>query len=244
MTTRIVIPCYDEEKRLPVASFDEYLAANTHVEFVLVNDGSRDGTLPLLHSMATRWPGRIIVIDQQPNQGKAEAVRRGMSAPLSEGIKFAGYWDADLATPLSSIEEFARVLTERPGIDLVLGARVALLGRNIDRAPMRHYLGRIFATAASLALDLPVYDTQCGAKLLRASPHNLGLFAKPFMSRWIFDVELIARYLCSGGRAEGLYELPLSSWRDVGASKVRTVDFLRSIGELFSIHRAYRRRRE
>ena len=236
MNVRIVIPCYNEASRLPVARFDEYLASRENVGFVLVNDGSRDGTLDLLQSMARRWPGRIVVIDQQPNQGKAEAVRSGMRQALSSGAEFAGFWDADLATPLTAIDEFVQELTLNPGIEFMLGARIALLGRRVERKTMRHYLGRVFATAASLTLGLPVYDTQCGAKLMRASARIQGIFAEPFLSRWVFDVEMIARYLRAGGSPEGLYEMPLREWRDVGESKVKAIDFVRAIGELSTVY--------
>ena len=85
----------------------------------------------------------------------------------------------------------------------------------------------MFATTVSLALDLPVYDTQCGAKVLRASAATATLFATPFRSAWIFDVELIARYLRlpvapgEPARRNRLYELVLPAWQD---SVVRTVD--------------------
>jgi glycosyltransferase involved in cell wall biosynthesis len=234
------VPCYNEERRLPVASFDAYLADHGDVDFVLVNDGSTDGTLVLLRSMAERWPGRVHVVDQQPNGGKAEAVRAGLREALSQRAEFIGYWDADLATPLDAIDEFVQVMRARPQVQLILGARVALLGRAIERRPLRHYLGRVFATAASLTLGLPVYDTQCGAKLLRVSERTPQLFEAPFLSRWIFDVELIARFLRAGNSATGLYELPLREWHDVGESKVKPRDFVRAILELWAIYRAYR----
>jgi putative flippase GtrA len=237
----IVVPCYNEAARLPSSAFDDF-ASHEDVGFVLVNDGSRDETLGVLQKLASRWPGRIEVVDQQPNQGKAEAVRVGMLRAMDGRGAYAGYFDADLATPLDAIPEFSDVLDRNPRIDVVLGARVALLGRKVERNAARHYLGRVFATAASLVLGLPVYDTQCGAKLLRATPSLRELFARPFGSRWIFDVELIARYLTAPGASEGLYELPLQSWIDVAGSRVKAQDFMRATGEMAAIYRSYRLR--
>jgi putative flippase GtrA len=156
---------------------------------------------------------------------------------LEQGAGAVGYWDADLATPLEAIATFEHALSTTKA-RFILGSRIQLLGRSIERRAHRHYLGRVFATAASLALNLPVYDTQCGAKLLLVDADTRRLFERPFASRWIFDVELIARYLQLAG-PEGIYEEPLIRWRDVGESKVRPVDFLRSAGEMLQIYRRY-----
>ena len=103
------MPCYNEEKRLDVAAFDRCLAETSELCFVMVNDGSRDGTLALLGELAARHPARVRVLDVQPNQGKAEAVRRGMVLAMDgNDSSYAGFWDADLATPLPAIETFRR----------------------------------------------------------------------------------------------------------------------------------------
>ena len=88
-----------------------------------------------------------------------------------------------------------------------------------------------------------MYDTQCGAKLFRTSDSMKEIFGQPFLSRWIFDVEIIARFVRQRGRdaaARAIYELPIRSWHDVKGSKVRSTDFIRALKDLWKIHRAYR----
>ena len=195
--------------------------------------------------MLDRRPDSLEVVECQVNVGKAEAVRRGTLRALAMRPDFVGYWDADLATPLSEIPRFVRVLRLRPEIFYVLGSRVRLLGRAIVRNPWRHYLGRSFATAAAITLGLPVYDTQCGAKIFRAGPTVAESFATPFLATWVFDVELIARLRAAHARLVGdtsqiFYELPLRRWEDVGQSKVKGRDFARAVLDLWRIWKAHR----
>jgi hypothetical protein len=160
------------------------------------------------------------------------------------GADYIGFWDADLATPFSEVAGFLTILDERPEIHIVMGARVRLLGRAISRRPARHYFGRVGATLISQSLGLAVYDTQCGAKVFRASDTLRDVFAKPFLSRWIFDVEIIARYVERWGRdatAHAIYELPVMQWHDVVGSKVKRHDFVRALRDLWKIRRAYRK---
>jgi hypothetical protein len=160
-----------------------------------------------------------------------------------------GYWDADLATPLRSIASFAALLRDRPELMLVMGSRVALLGRQIRRRTARHLLGRAFATAASLVLGLSVYDTQCGAKLFRVTPETVALFNQPFRTRWIFDVEILARMVAAtrngGSRPaqESIYEYPLEAWQDVQGSRLKPHDFATAALDLAAIGWRYSLRR-
>jgi len=242
----IAVPCYNEAKRLPAAAFLDFEMPGYRTTLLLVNDGSRDTTLALLERLRDQAPGRIEVLDLQPNGGKAEAVRRGMlHAFAHDDPDYVGFWDADLATPFSELPIFCKILDARPEIEMVFGSRVKLLGRTVVRKAYRHYFGRVFATAVSLLLNLPIYDSQCGAKLFRATPAVRDVFAAPFLSRWVFDVEIIARYkniLAAGGRDAGqaIYELPLREWRDVGDSKVGIKDAVNAYLDLARIYRAYR----
>jgi glycosyltransferase involved in cell wall biosynthesis len=241
----VVVPCYNEEQRLDVEAFRRFAAEGARIDFLFVNDGSRDGTLRLLQSLAAEDPGKFSVLDLERNSGKAEAVRRGIVAASEKRPDFYGFWDADLATPLAEIGSFINIFTGRPEIEMVFAARVRLLGREISRRPSRHYVGRVGATLISSSLGLAVYDTQCGAKLFRASERMNEIFRLPFLSRWIFDVEIIARFVQQRGRDEAagaIYELPIMTWHDVKGSKVKSGDFVKALRDLWKIHKRYNRR--
>jgi glycosyltransferase involved in cell wall biosynthesis len=247
--TVLIVPCYNEAARFDARAFAAFLANANDVCLLFVDDGSRDDTHQLLEALRTRFPHRIAVCRSARNAGKAEAVRRGVRLALRQRPAFFGYWDADLATPLEAVCSFREVLLARPELMLVIGSRVALLGRQIRRRWTRHLLGRAFATAASLVLGLGVYDTQCGAKLFRATPETIRLFKTPFRSRWIFDVEILARFVAAtsagGGQtaSELIYEYPLDRWQDMAGSRLAPHDFLFAARDLAAIYWRYALRR-
>lgn len=239
----LVIPCFNEADRLNISSFQAFLTKDPKFRLVFVDDGSVDGTREILEQLRRAHEERVFVVTQAVNAGKAEAVRVGLTYALSTDAQVVGFWDADLATPLDAVWDLLGILECRPDIDWVLGARVQLLGREIRRRAVRHYLGRLFATAASVVLQMPVYDTQCGAKLFRSQSDLREVVARGFVSRWVFDVEMLARFARirkrDGGRSalESIYEYPLQQWADVAGSKVRGRDFLRASVEFLQIWR-------
>lgn len=245
--TTIVVPCFDEATRLSPERFQRFGAEHEGVRFVFVDDGSSDATPRILEALVAGDPTRFALHTHEERRGKGEAVRSGVRAALADAPFAVGYWDADLSTPLEAIPAFEAVLRDRPDARIVLGARVKLVGRTIERQVWRHYLGRVFATAVSVVLGLPVYDTQCGAKLLRVDDETRALFDAPWQVGWTFDVELLARFASARRAAgrdvlSGLYELPLAEWRHRRGSKIGLRDFLIAPVELARIARNARRR--
>jgi glycosyltransferase involved in cell wall biosynthesis len=241
----LVVPCYNEAGRLDANSFADALASNPRLALCFVDDGSRDQTLQVLQALATRAPERIAVLSLEHNSGKAAAVRHGMlQAATDSRYAFIGYWDADLSTPLSELARFLDTFDRSPEAVAVIGSRLKRLGADIDRRAVRHALGRVFATLASLAVDLPVYDSQCGAKLFRATAIQW-LCAEAFLSRWCFDVEILARIAARLGNQQttrAVVEVPLSAWREVGGSKLGAAQMAGMARDLLRIRRRYPRR--
>ena len=118
-----------------------------------------------------------------------------------------------------------------------------MLGRSIERTPLRHYCGRVFGSVVSILLGIKVYDTQCGAKMFRVGAETQPLWDSRFISPWVFDVELLLRYLSKGspprGRLEAICEHPLPCWRDVRGSKLKPSDFAKSFIDLMRIRLHY-----
>ena len=243
MTTRrtIVVPCYNEAARLDVAALVG-LASQAEARVLAVDDGSTDATGALLIAAAAAHPDRFGVVSRPTNGGKGEAVRDGLLAAIDAGAELVGYYDADMATPPAEMARLLHELAADDRRDVVIGSRVGLLGHDIERSPWRHYLGRLFATASGVALGLAVYDTQCGAKALRVTPALRCALARPFRSRWAFDVELLGRLLDAGVAPAAFVEIPLRTWRDVGGSKLGAASALAAGRDVVRVGWTRRRR--
>lgn len=245
LRTSLIVPCYNEAARLDVGRFRSFLSAGHWIRLVFVDDGSRDRTRDAVNEVCRGYEDRATLLALPSNKGKAEAVRTGIVHALENlHPEVVGFWDADLATPLDAVPRLLGILQDQPAIEMVFGSRVQLLGRHVERLPARHYLGRVFATAVSVVLKMPIYDSQCGAKLFRVDEKCAQVFAQPFLSKWVFDVEILARYLNVYYRdpkrlQQAIYEYPLEKWVDVAGSKVHPADFLKAFLDIAKIKRRY-----
>ncbi len=243
-TLCLVIPCYNEYDRLPETQFRSFLESPADVLLLFVNDGSTDGTSVKLQALSRDYPKKVMVLDNERNMGKAGSIRNGMLF-LTENVqaKYMGYLDADLATSLEECLSLTQYLND--GRQFVFASRILRIGAVVERKFSRFLAGRIIATLISKILGIPVYDTQCGCKVFYSTLVPL-LFTKPFISKWLFDVELFSRILCTYGTAQGtlmMLEVPVERWVDKGDSKVRVSYFFKLWHDLYLIWKTHKKNR-
>ena len=234
----LIVPCYNEEQRLDRHRFLG-LSRAPNLDLLLVDDGSKDGTGRVGDELVEAGQGKIRALSLPKNVGKGEAVRQGLLRAISDGAQIIGYADADLST---SPEQLLKLLAylDDPHVQAVIGARVMLVGRRIERKRVRHWLGRIYASMAASILRMPFNDTQCGAKFFRVNTLLGKTLALPFTSRWAFDLELLGRLLVGVGGERGLtpgelIEVPLDEWIDVGGSKLHFGSMAKTLVDLVKI---------
>ena len=238
----IVVPCYNEEKNFKPNAYASFLKQHPEVFICFVSDGSSDNTPQLLAEVNAQRPEQTHVLNLTQNQGKAEAVRQGMHYGIGhiDAPKLA-FLDADLSTPLEECLRLANLVQDE--VAFCFGSRLAKVDNTIVRKRSRFLIGRFVATLISEALQLKVYDTQCGCKVFTRDLAQK-LFKEPFISRWLFDVELFFRMIQRYGRAEvtkKMREEPLKEWVHHEHSKVKLSYGLKLFFDLWTIKQAYRK---
>ena len=244
MKVVIIIPCYNEADRLDTNKFIDYLSKNSHLHFIFIDDGSTDNTNLIIKQIILKFNSLASLLINETNKGKAESVRLGVIESYKMNPDYVGFLDADLATPIEEIDNLIKIIKKDKTKEVVFASRIQLIGSEIKRNYFRHFFGRVFATVVSNILNLPVYDTQCGAKIFSRKICD-DIFYEQFISPWLFDVELFARLLNVYGIERTIqmsYEHPVCKWVDIDGSKVKPIYFLKAPFELLKIVRHYKLR--
>lgn len=238
----IVIPCYNEENRLPISSFKNFIQHNKECLIYFVNDGSSDNTFKVLNNLKNKFSENVDFLDLAENEGKAGAVRQGfLTAHQKFQFDKIAYLDADLSTSLEECKNLSEEI--RDETVFVFGSRISKTDNNIDRKFYRFLIGRFIATLISNQLKLKVYDTQCGCKIFD-SKISSNLFQEEFISKWLFDVEIFHRLIANFGLEKIktiAKEVPLDAWVDTEDSRVKFTYFFKLWFDLFSIGRKYKK---
>jgi len=239
----VVIPCYDEEKRLLSDEFTTFIEKNSGYHLCFVNDGSKDNTLQVLNDLRKGREDFITVYDCEKNGGKAEAVRLGMlHMAKHEDLDYIGFLDADLSTDLSDFDDLVKTI-ETTDYKIVSGSRISRMGADITKESARKVISLSINYIIRKILSMDFKDTQCGAKIFHKDVIEVS-FKDKFVTQWIFDVEIFKRITLHFGlkkAKEMLCEQPLKRWIHADGSKLSMKDSLKIIGQLGQIAWTYRK---
>jgi dolichyl-phosphate beta-glucosyltransferase len=236
--TLLVIPCYKESARLPVFLRELCLALAKlgAVHVVVVDDGSGveeiEATRAEVDALRQEHPFLRPLLSLPVNIGKGGAVYAGWRE--TRGEAWLGFVDADGSCPATEVCSLIELAREQPPPGGALFAsRVKILGKKVERLFSRHLLGRVYATLVSELLDIPVYDSQCGLKLLPAAAWRQ-IKDSLQVTGFSFDVELLCRLLDSGWKVT---EVPID-WHETPGSHIRLLrDSWRMFSEVLEIKR-------
>lgn len=237
----VVIPCYNEADRIDPEPFLGFVDQNLGYHLCFVNDGSTDNTLEVLHLLREGREEQISVFNCEVNGGKAEAVRQGMHFMSQDRqIDYVGFLDADLSTDFKDFDALVNTLKESE-YGIVSGSRIHRMGADITKQSARAIISKTINWIIRKLLGMPFKDTQCGAKVIRREMVS-ELFRDPFVTRWLFDVELFMRIRNRYGleRAKTMVcEVPLKRWIHADGSKLSMKDSLKIGTQLIKIARTY-----
>lgn len=215
----LVIPALNEGGRLPryLPRLCEALGKASHSwRVTVVDDGSREPDARSMLECVQRCGPTVGFHQLSANQGKGAAVYSGWS--LDAGSEWLGLLDADGSIPPHEVVRLLAVLDGEGAPDAFFCSRCKILGRTVQRSWLRHLGGRLFATFVCLTTGIPVYDSQCGFKLVRRKCYE-AIKDRLHEKRFAFDVELLVALTESGAR---VIEFPID-WFDVPGSKVHFV---------------------
>ena len=238
----VVIPCYNEEERLLSTEFKDFAHKNLGYHLCFVNDGSTDKTLEVLEKLKKGSESNISIYNCEQNGGKAEAVRQGMlHLAKDEQLDYIGFLDADLSTDFRDFDDLVETL-DQSNFKIVSGSRMSRMGADITKESARKIISMTINLIIRTILRMPFNDTQCGAKVMDRSVVPL-LFDKPFITKWLFDVEMFIRMRKHYGKTEAkklICEQPLKRWIHADGSKLSMKDSVKIVGQLAKIAFVYR----
>jgi len=226
-TLSIVIPAYNEEKRLPstLESTTSYLSQTPHlptvskISIIVVDDGSTDATSSVVKSWSSALTpnsrvSSVTLCTHVVNSGKGSAIKSGClcSSPGSYLLML----DADGATDVEEIGKVWGVMK------VVVGSRAWMKEESkATRTLLRTFLMHAFHMFVSFLVSRNINDTQCGFKLFNPVSKRGGIEGL-HLRRWAFDVEVVVRCEMQGYTMK---EVPVK-WQEIEGSKLTEEGFL------------------
>ena len=163
----IVVPCYNEEQALPLFYQEITRVAQemapVDFEFLFVDDGSKDNTLPVLRSLAEA-DKRVRFLSFSRKFGKEAGMLAGLQHAKGD---FVAVMDADLQDPPSLLPELYHAVTQE-GYDCAATRRTTRQGE----PPIRSFFARQFYRLINRISDADIVDGARDYRLMRRSVVN------------------------------------------------------------------------
>lgn len=219
----LVIPCFHESARIGpfLADLKSTFAGDDRIRIRVVDDGSgaeeQDRLSAVLAPILADCPLFYPLLRLPENLGKGGAVYAGWDQAGS--VDWLAFVDADGSCPASEVKRLMELALLQPvskAPAAIFASRVKMLGRQVDRHFKRHLIGRVFATLVSELLFIPVYDSQCGLKLIPRAAYT-EVRPRLTLTGFAFDVDLLVRLLDAG---HAVREEPID-WHETPGGKVR-----------------------
>lgn len=237
----VVFPAYNEAARINLEHYSNFSKQHPDCLVIMVDDGSTDSSRQLLAKLEQETSTiKVLLLDK--NVGKAEAIRQGFNFAKDYKLSFLGFADSDEATPFS---ELSRVIGHCKGLKnfFLIASRVKEKSSQIKRRKLRLIASFFFKFIVTKSTGVMVEDPQCGCKFMSIEIAN-DLFDRPFISRWLFDVELLFRFKKLKINKDENYNVEnirLKEWTDIPNGKLKLKDFLIAPFGLISIIWHYRK---
>jgi dolichyl-phosphate beta-glucosyltransferase len=228
MYLSIIIPAYNEEKRLPATLLDIEACMKDFqesYEIIVVSDGSRDNTASVARELSARVRN-VRVIENKENHGKGWVTKQGLLEAEGEWRLFM---DADNST---TMREFKKLQPfTREGYGVIIGSRGI---RGAELHPPQPLFRRIPGKIGNLIIQflaLPgIWDTQCGFKCF-SQDATKRIFPLMRVGKWGFDVEALALARKFGFRIK---EVPIL-WRNDERSTLGAGAYISTLLEVAKI---------
>jgi len=233
MKLSIIIPCYNEEKRIEksVDNIIKYInSEKLDTEFIFINDGSTDNTQHVLNKLGKKISWRYgitnTLINLEHNTGKGYALRKGIEKAKGETILLC---DADLSTPITELKKLEKFIDS---YDVIIGSRRQYGSRVIKpQSFLRTFLGKSYSKMSKTLLNVQINDFTCGFKLLRYKQAK-EIAKRMKINRWAYDSEML--------KIATIHKYPIKEvgviWKNDKASKVNLVkDIMCSFTDLIKI---------
>jgi dolichyl-phosphate beta-glucosyltransferase len=210
----IVIPAYNEEKRLPesLPKILNFVRQQDYpIEVIVVDDGSTDQTAQVVREFQQDAP--FLSLIQVEHGGKGHAVRAGMLKAIGDYLFLC---DSDLSMPIEEVTKFVPPALD--GYDVAIASREIRGAHRYDEPAYRHLMGRVFNLIVNLLAVRGIQDTQAGFKCFQREAARR-LFPLQTIKGWGFDVEILFIAQRNGLK---IVEVPIN-WYYMNRSQVRPV---------------------